>query len=212
VTAAFLILTVLVAVIDWFAVARRAHRVELVAKPATLVLLIVATCFADLGDAKPWIVAALVFGVVGDIALLFAADGAADTAFMTGLGSFLLGHIAYLAGFASHGLHALHLLAGALVVAGAIVLALPRVLRGARAEGGQQLAAVVGIYAAVLGAMTVLGFGTAAILTALGVTLFLASDLVLAWNRFVQPLLRGPVLVIVSYHLAQLLIVIGLLR
>lgn len=211
-TAAFLLLTVLVAAVDWFAVARRARRVELVAKPATLALLIVAACLADLGDAKPWIVAALAFGVAGDIALLFAAEGAADTAFMIGLGSFLLGHLAYLAGFAAHGLHAVHLLAGALVVAGAVVLGLPRVLRGARAAGGQQLAAVVGIYAAVLGAMTVFGFGTAAVLTAVGATLFLGSDLVLAWSRFVQPLLRGPVLVIVSYHLAQLLIVIGLLR
>jgi uncharacterized membrane protein YhhN len=60
--------------------------------------------------------------------------------------------------------------------------------------------------------MTVLGFGTAAVATAVGALLFLASDTTLAWNRFVQPLRRGPVLVAVTYHLAQLLIVIGLLR
>jgi uncharacterized membrane protein YhhN len=212
VTTAFLILTVLVAVIDWFAVARRRHRVEVVAKPATLLLLIVAACFADLGDAKPWVVAALVLGVLGDIALLFTEAGAADVPFLIGLGSFLLGHVAYLAAFTRHGLHGLQVIAGALVVAGAVALALPRVLRGARASGGTQLAAVVTLYAAVLGAMTVLGFGTAATLTALGALLFLGSDLVLAWTRFVQPLLRGPVIVIVTYHLAQLFIVIGLMR
>jgi uncharacterized membrane protein YhhN len=212
VTTAFLILTALVAVVDWFAVARRRHRLEVVAKPATLVMLIVATCFADLGDAKPWVVAALVCGVLGDIALLFTEDGAADVPFLVGLGSFLLGHVAYLAAFTRHGLHGLHMLAGALVVTGAVALALPRVLRGAHASGGPALAAVVTGYAAVLGAMTVLGFGTAAILTALGALLFLGSDLVLAWSRFVQPLLRGPVIVIVTYHLAQLLIVVGLIR
>jgi uncharacterized membrane protein YhhN len=183
-----------------------------VAKPTTLVMLIVAACFADLGDAKPWVVAALAFGLVGDIALLFTEDGAADVPFLVGLGSFLLGHLAYLAAFTRHGLHGLHMIAGALVVAGAVALALPRVLGGARASGGPPLAAVVTGYAAVLGAMTVLGFGTAAILTALGALLFLGSDLVLAWSRFVQPLLRGPVIVVVTYHLAQLFIVVGLIR
>ena len=60
--------------------------------------------------------------------------------------------------------------------------------------------------------MTVLGFGTAAIATAIGVLLFLASDITLAWGRFVQPLLRGPLIVAVTYHLAQFLIVIGMVR
>jgi uncharacterized membrane protein YhhN len=212
VTVAFLGLTALAAVGDWFAVARRLHHLEVVAKPATLALLIVATCFADLGDAKPWVMAALVFGLLGDIALLFTEEGSADAPFLVGLGSFLVGHVAYLVGFTVHGVRGLHLLAGLLVVAGVTVLALPRVLRGANAADGPGLATIVGVYGGVLGAMTVLGIGTTAVLTALGALLFLTSDLTLAWDRFVQPLLRGPLLVIVTYHLAQLFIVIGLIR
>jgi hypothetical protein len=59
--------------------------------------------------------------------------------------------------------------------------------------------------------MVALGFGTAAVASAIGALLFLFSDLTLAWGRFVQPLLRGPVIVAVTYHLAQGLIVVGLM-
>jgi uncharacterized membrane protein YhhN len=45
-----------------------------------------------------------------------------------------------------------------------------------------------------------------------GAGLFFVSDTVLAWNRFVRPLGRGPVAVIVTYHLAQALLVLSLLR
>jgi uncharacterized membrane protein YhhN len=60
--------------------------------------------------------------------------------------------------------------------------------------------------------MAILGVGTGAVATAIGALLFLASDATLSWDRFVQPLLRGPIIVIVTYHVAQVLIVIGLIR
>ena len=222
-TVTFLVLTGLCAVADWVAVARGNHRLEVVLKPLTLVLLIVAAGFGDFGHAKPWLLAALALGLVGDVALLFSSDtppaaGTPDSAaelepaFLAGLGAFLLGHIAYLAAFAAHGLHGWQATAGVFVVAGAVALAMPRVLRGARTTGGPALAVVVGVYAALLALMVVFAFGTAAIATAVGAAIFLASDTTLAWNRFVQPLLRGPVIVIVTYHVAQLLIVVGLLH
>jgi uncharacterized membrane protein YhhN len=216
-TLAFFVAAAVVAVCDWFAVARRRHRLEFLAKPLTLALITVAAGFADLGDAKPWVLAGLVFCLLGDVALLFTDDGRpSDEAelelpFLIGLGSFLLGHVAYVIAFIEHGLHPVQLLAGALVVVGVAILALPRILRGARDEGGAPLLAAVGAYAAVLSVMVALGFGTAAVATAVGALLFLASDLTLAWGRFVQPLPRGPVIVAVTYHLAQALIVIGLI-
>ena len=70
-TVAFLVAAGVVALGDWFAVSRRRHRIEYVAKPLTLALIAGAACFADLGAAKPWVIAALVFGLLGDIALLF---------------------------------------------------------------------------------------------------------------------------------------------
>jgi uncharacterized membrane protein YhhN len=85
-------------------------------------------------------------------------------------------------------------------------------VRGAQHEGGRVLALLVAVYAGLLATMVTLSFATAAVATAIGGALVLASDITLAWNRFVQPLLRGPLIVVVTYHLAQLLIVIGLLR
>jgi uncharacterized membrane protein YhhN len=218
VTVALLVLAGVVAVGDWLAVARGLRNVEFVAKPLTLLLLLGAAGLADLGPAKPWVLAALALGLLGDVALLFTDEEAAredenpDAAFLIGLGCFLFGHLAYVVAFMQHGLHPIQGLAGVLVVAGASALALPRILRGADRDGGPGLAGAVGTYAAALGAMTVLGFGTAAIATAFGALLFLTSDITLAWGRFVQPLRRGPVLVAVTYHLGQLLIVVGLLR
>ena len=215
-TIALFVLTAIVAVGDWYAVARQLHSMERVAKPLTLVLLIAATASADLGSAKGWVLAALVLSLVGDVALLFASDQASadelDPAFLVGLGAFLLGHLAYFGAFAAHGIHGWQAVAGVLVAGGAAGLAMPRVVRGAAASGGSQLGWIVVAYAAALATMVALAFGTGAVATAVGGLVFLASDTTLAWGRFVQPLQRGPVIVIVTYHVAQLLIVAGLVR
>jgi uncharacterized membrane protein YhhN len=47
---------------------------------------------------------------------------------------------------------------------------------------------------------------------AVGAVLFLVSDTVLALNRFVRPVPRGQLVVHVTYHLAQGLLVLSLLR
>jgi uncharacterized membrane protein YhhN len=52
---------------------------------------------------------------------------------------------------------------------------------------------------------------TAASLTALGGILFLSSDLMLAHNRFVRQFRSSHILVMMTYHLAQLLLVLGVL-
>jgi uncharacterized membrane protein YhhN len=214
VTVTLFVLTGLVAVGDWAAVERRLTRLEYLLKPLTLVLLIAAAATADLPVVKGWVIAALAFGLLGDVGLMLSNKAAAkpDLPFMLGLGSFLIGHVCYLAAFARYGVHGLDVLAGVLVVAGAAVLALPKVLSGARTLGGPELMAVVAVYAAMLSAMAVLAVGTAAIATALGGLLFLGSDMIIAQERFVARIPRGPLLVIVTYHLAQVLIVVGLVR
>src|SRR4051812_16502245 len=177
-------------------------------------LLIAAAASADLPVVKPWVLGALVLGLIGDVALMLSTDrpGRLDAAFLIGLAAFLAGHVAYLGGFARYGQHLVHAIAGLLIVAGIAALTLPKVLVRARRIGGQELMAIVGTYAALLAAMAVLAVGTASVLTAIGGLLFLASDTVLAWQRFVKRLPYGPVLVIVSYHAAQFLIVLGLIR
>jgi uncharacterized membrane protein YhhN len=213
VTLTFLILTAVVAIGDWGAVSLRLFRIEYLLKPLTLVLLIVAALSADLGPGRPSIIAALVFGLLGDVGLMLSRDDAAapDAPFLLGLGSFLIGHLCYLVGFARHGVHTLNVLAGVLIVGGAAALTLPQVLRGARRAAGQELMAVVAAYAVMLAGMAVLAVGTGSVATAIGGLLFLASDIAIAYERFVRKIARGPLVVIVTYHLAQLLIVIGLI-
>lgn len=204
----------LVALGDWVAVAQRRFRLEYLLKPLTLALLVAAAATADLGRGQDWIVAGLVLGLLGDVGLMLSgrSAGVADRPFLLGLGSFLLGHICYVMGFVRHGVHPLFLLAGALVAGGLAALALPRVLAGVRRRAQPALVAAVAGYTVVLAAMAVCAVGTGGVLVAIGGVLFLGSDAVLAYDRFVVRLARGPLLVIVSYHLAQLLIVLGLLR
>ena len=60
--------------------------------------------------------------------------------------------------------------------------------------------------------MVVLAVNVGVGAAAAGAVLFLVSDTVLAWNRFVRPFPSGPVAVHVTYHLAQGLLVLSLLH
>jgi uncharacterized membrane protein YhhN len=201
-----------VALLDWVAADRRLFRLEYIFKPLTLALLIVAAVVADLGAAHPWIVAGLAFGLLGDIGLMLSKNGEPDPPFLAGLGAFLAGHVCYLVGFTRHGMRALDLLAGLLVVVGVAGLTLPRVLRGAKQAAGREFAVVVAAYAGVLSVMTMFAVGTSAIATAVGGVLFLASDTLIARDRFVRTVWHGPLLIIATYHAAQFLIVLGLVE
>src|SRR2546429_181568 len=76
------------ALLDWLAVSRGIRALEYVAKPATLLSLL---AYAAFGHASPWLVAALVFSLLGDIFLLLPAG-----LFLARLGAFLVAHLAYI--------------------------------------------------------------------------------------------------------------------
>jgi uncharacterized membrane protein YhhN len=213
VTAVLYLCTLAVAIGDWVAVRGRYFHIEYLLKPATLVLLIWSAAASDLHGAKPWVLAALVLSLAGDVALMFSPDepGRVDALFLGGLGAFLLAHACYLGAFLHHGVGGGHVLLGLVLVVVVAAVALPRIVLAARRVGGTALAATVAGYALVLAAMVVLAIGTTAVLAAIGGLLFLASDTVLAWDRLVTPLRRGPVTVAMTYHLAQLGLVLGLL-
>jgi uncharacterized membrane protein YhhN len=212
VTVVLLVVAAVLAVGDWIAVQLRFFRLEYVLKPGTLAVLVAAAASADLGDPKPWVIAALVLGLLGDVGLMLSQEGRTDRPFIAGLAAFLIGHLCYQVAYVVSGVHGVESLAGLLIVGGVSALALPEVLRGARRSAGPEFAVVVAAYAAVLGVMAVLAVGTSIIPTALGGVLFLVSDTLIARNRFVAPVRYGSLLVIVTYHLAQFLILIGLIR
>lgn len=201
-------LTAAVALVDWWAVAARHRGVERWAKPAVLVgLIVLALLVGGPTSVLGWVVAALVLGLVGDVLLL--DDG--ETRFLGGLAAFLLGHLAWLAAFVAVGLDRPALAAVGVAVVAAALVPGRRILPAAVHSGGTALGVAVAAYMLVIGATAVLGWMTGSLLVAAGATLFVASDTVLAVGRFVGECPWMRFTVIVTYHLAQAALLVGVL-
>jgi uncharacterized membrane protein YhhN len=196
-----------VAVGNWVARARGIRRLERATKPvATLLLLAVA---ASLGAADPaqqrWFLAALALSLAGDVLLMLD-----ERRFAAGLAAFLLAHLAYVAGFAAAGIGVVPLLGGALAVAVVAVPVAGRIIMALRVAGQGPLVGPIVAYMAAIAAMVASAAGTRSALAVAGAALFLVSDSLLAWNRFVRPIAWAPVAVMVTYHLAQAALVLSL--
>jgi uncharacterized membrane protein YhhN len=194
------------AVVDWWAVAKERKDVEYVAKPAVLVALIAAAAAlvpAD-GAVRTAMVIGLTLGLIGDVLLMLDR-------FVPGAAAFLLGHVAYVVAFLMVPLFITALVVGAILLALLLFICAGPILRGA-GERAPSMRAIVSVYLVALGAVLVLGSGTAVAATAAGVALFAVSDALLAYGRFVGPAPGGRVLVHITYHLGQALLVISLLR
>ena len=185
------------AVVDWICVGLDNQRIRWVSKPAVMVALTVVVLVG--GDALPagvhaWLVVAFVLSLAGDVFLLMP-----DRWFAAGLGSFLLGHLAFVVAFvlwrvtspwvlvAVVGLAVLHARAGL------------RILRSAPGE----LRGPVFCYLVVISVMALAAFATGEPWLMAGAALFVASDSMLGWDRFVAPRRAFGLAVIVTYHLAQ---------
>jgi uncharacterized membrane protein YhhN len=196
-----------VAAVDWVAVGRGARRVEYAAKPATMLVLIALalTLHPASGPQRAWLVAALVLGLAGDVCLMLPRD-----LFMPGLVAFLLGHLAYVAGFVSTGFTPVRGLLALVVVAAAAGFVLPRVLGGVRARKDRGLVPAVLAYVAVISAMVVVAFASRFPPAVVPAALFFGSDILIAFRRFVSPRPWMPVAIMVTYHVGQLGLVLSL--
>ncbi|HON74433.1 MAG: lysoplasmalogenase [Dermatophilaceae bacterium] len=198
-------LFVVVAVFNEIAVLFGRRDAERWLKPGALVALIgVALSLGALDTSVGrWILVALVCSLAGDVFLLGDAEGS----FIRGLASFLLGHLAYVVAFLLLAQPTWSPVVALVLVA--LVIVGRWVFLGARAQGGPVLGGAVAAYMAVIGTMAALGVSLGRPVLGAGALLFLVSDAVLGWDRFVarQPWAR--VVVMTTYHLGQLLIVIG---
>jgi alkenylglycerophosphocholine/alkenylglycerophosphoethanolamine hydrolase len=209
------------ALVDWVAVGTDRTRLEYGAKPAVLTALVAAAAVlpvdrTDLVDRRWWFVAALACCLVGDVLLMLPKD-----LFVPGLAAFLVGHALFIGGllqppsppgvppftFSSLGLG----VAALAVVAGEAVPATV-LFRSLVGRGPRRLVPAVAVYVFAIATMVVLAVNVGVLAAAGGAVLFLVSDTVLAWNRFVRPVRSGPVAVHVTYHLAQGLLVLSLLH
>jgi uncharacterized membrane protein YhhN len=164
-----------------------------------------------------WFGLALIFSLLGDVALMFR-----NRFFLHGLAFFLIAHLFYLVGFnlTLAVWQPLLLLIG---LASSIlsVFIVRVIIIGLRSEvKNRPMQVPVLIYSSVLLLMFMAGISKlfdpgwalqAGVLVALGAGLFYISDIILAYNRFVKPLHKADIYILVPYHLAQVLIMSGVL-
>jgi uncharacterized membrane protein YhhN len=198
---------------DWVAVVRRAKPLEYLCKPATMVALVVAALALDPTDGaqRGWFVAAFVLSMAGDVFLMLPERplGPVDT-FVAGLASFLLGHVAFIAGLWTRGVDGPRLAAGFVLVVALMLTLGRRIVRGVRAGPDQSLVVPVAAYMVVISAMVASAIGTGVALAVVGSLLFYCSDALIAWNRFIEARRLGPLAIIVTYHAAQVGLLLSL--
>lgn len=196
-----LVATVACALADWWATWANRRDVRYATKPATLALLIAVAVTLDPIDPtiRTWMVIGLVLSLAGDVFLMLD-----EKWFVAGLGSFLLGHIAYIVGLQLAPRSLGWTAVGLVVVAVAIATVGRRIVTAVAAGDQREMVGPVIAYLVVISAMVVSAFGTAGIWAIVGASLFYASDATLAWNRFLEQRRFGPLAVMVTYHLGQI--------
>lgn len=185
-----------------------------VAKPLTTVLLIGLAWprGLDAPTARRFVLIGLMLSLAGDVALLWPAEG-----FLPGLVAFLLAHLAYIAAFCTRARWFARRapFAAYAAVAGAILLLLwPGVPAPLRVPVLLYVLCLASM-AAQAATVWLAARGTAdealARSAAIGGALFVASDALLATNKFAGPLPLAPLWVLSTYWAAQWFIV-GSLR
>ncbi len=193
---------------DWWAVATGRKGVEYVAKPSVVALAAVAaaTVHPIAPLRRDLFVVALLLSLLGDVFLMLPRDR-----FLAGLASFLAAQLTYAAAFAIVGAPARTTVVVALVYVAVAGLPAGAILKAVAASGrGLLHVAPVVAYLAGISAMAVLAMATGNATAVAGAALFTVSDTVLGWNRFVRELRFAKLAIIVTYHLAQLLLVASL--
>ncbi len=185
------------ALTDWAAVSVDSRGLEYVAKPGALLALL---AWAATGaHASTALLLALAFSLAGDVFLMLPAN-----AFLAGLSAFLVAHLCYVAVFVAP------LGARLAWLAVVVVVSAPVGLRVVRAVHEPPLRVGVGLYMLAISLMVGSALASGVGVAACGAVLFLVSDSLIAWNRFVGRLSWAPAAIMVTYHLGQLGLVAGL--
>jgi uncharacterized membrane protein YhhN len=186
------------------------------AKQGVMIALIAGSWFStDWKGLLVWFGLALVFSLAGDIFLL------SPRLFLPGLVAFLLAHLAYLLGLNLKTSLLSPITFGIVLgAAGLDALIYPRFRTALhRKPETRKLEIPFMVYGFVLSLMMLSAVATlfrtewtnvwTVLLMATGGILFFVSDNMLAQDRFVHPIRNGQLLVMVTYHLAQIALITG---
>ncbi|MFG4005160.1 lysoplasmalogenase [Flavobacterium aquidurense] len=193
------------------------ENLDLFLKPALIPLLGFGVYFYRKFPSKNILLTALLFSWIGDVVLLFA--DIAEIYFILGLVAFLIAHISYCVLFNKQIMGEIQINKilfgiGSLLIAfyliGMVTVLMPNL---------GELKIPVIIYAAVISTMLLFAFNgyliwkkPAALYIFLGAAVFVASDSILAFNKFHAPIERSSFFIMLTYLVAQYLIVVGILK
>ena len=210
-----LIITFLVAIADWYAVYRGWKKAEYVLKPITMVFLFGwLLSVVEMKGVVLWFGIGLALSMLGDIFLMLPKEQ-----FIAGLVAFLLAHVAYIIGFNLTLPPTTAVGLGLAIIVAAIGRELYKhISAGLEKQGKVALQKPVLAYTTVIALMMVSALMTffrpdwtfgAALTVSIGAALFMLSDAILAWNKFVTPIKYGRVKNMAAYHLGQIILIIG---
>ena len=174
-----------------------------VSKPfASLGFIVAAIGFGALeSHCGKVVLTGLILGAIGDVCLLGKAKGA----FIAGLVSFLLGHVAYVVAFGSLPISTAYAAITAAVMA-AIMVAIARWVF----PHAPDMRVPIGIYMLVIAVMCVVAIGVGAAgapwMIPVGAVMFTASDIAVVRDRFVSPGFVNRLWGLPLYYAAQLII------
>jgi len=204
------------AILDWVS-AWKEWTVRLyVAKPATLIFLILWSLQqTHWQGGMIWFGAALIFSLLGDVALMLNARY-----FLAGVAAFLFAHVMYLIGF-NQNFSPLSM--GSVLTALLVGMAASQILKVIRPgiqqmPGARKMLPAMTVYGMALTLMLLSALLTmsnpawnieAAVIVSVGACLFFVSDSTLSYDRFVKKLKHGRCWVHVTYHLGQITLITG---
>lgn len=210
----WLLITLVLAVSHWVARWKGMSRVGAATKlPVTAALILWSLSEGGWPGGMGWIGAGLVFSLIGDLMLLLPRRF-----FIPGLTGFLLAHICYIIGFSQPGPvmnPILFVITCLLFIYGYFYFQNLRQSWKVGASGNRFITPFV-LYGITLCLMTLSACQTilradwpptASCFAAAGGILFLFSDSLLGYNRFIHPLPGGRTFEMMTYHLAQIAIV-----
>jgi uncharacterized membrane protein YhhN len=215
----YLWLALIFAALEAIAVSKNLRGLEYIAKPAVMVSLFLwLYTTTGLQASTFWFGLGILLSVAGDILLMISRD----RLFLAGLVAFLLAHISYILGFRAELMIAS---VWSLILLVFIALNVSRLLRrivgSMRARGENKLILPVIVYGTGISVMLYAAMSTtsnlawtplAAFLVSAGALLFVASDVILAWMKFVAPVKNGRVWNMALYHLGQIGLIAGVIN
>jgi uncharacterized membrane protein YhhN len=209
-----LFFTVLAA--DLFCIYQQAASLRLITKPLLVVVLFAYLFIQTRNTVSPykkWILLALLFSWIGDVALLFESHD--SLYFLIGLGSFLMAHIFYSIFF--------QIIRIKERISSKPILLLPvilyySILLNILSPYLNEMKLPVRVYGLVISFMLLLAlhlytlaYQKAGWWMLIGAVLFISSDSVLAIHKFYAPVYGAGIIIMATYGIAQWMIVEGAL-